>query len=111
MGKDTIKMHGDVAILPCETQANPWDTTTIEYFSPEQVGYILQKPERTRPTRIVMSSGDLGNEFALDSWHVFRHDQTGALLGRYQVVGIARYDIGQMVGDVPNRMLAYSVFK
>ena len=99
------------AILPCESMANPWDTTTIEYFDAQQVGYILQKPERTRPTRIVMSAGDLGPGFALDTWHDFYHDQTGAQLGRYQVVGIARYDIGQMVGDVPDRALAYAVFK
>ena len=41
---------------------------------------------------------------------LLKHDQTGATLGRYFVVGIVEPD-GAIIGHVPNRLLPVAVFK
>lgn len=79
--------------------------------------YIMSKPERTRPTRAFISSGlstDQGDWAIGNVWEC-RHDQTGANLGTYTVVGIVQYGTdGQVIrteGEVPTTKLSASVFK
>lgn len=84
---------------------------SAEYFDEGQVAYIMSKPERTRPTRVLTSFGDLGPAWAIGTTHTLRHDQTWAKLGTYTVVGIATFRSGSKVGEVPNRALSHAVFK
>lgn len=103
-------MYG-VAILPTGTTINPHAPESNEYHDRRDVDYILQKDDRTRPTRVASSAGDLGPAFAIGTQHRFYHDQTMAGLGYYTIVGIVDYSAGSMRGEVPNRKLSYSVFK
>ena len=63
-----------------------------------------------------MSGGGGGN----DDWDIgntwtCRHDQTGAKLGDYTVVGVVLYDgegnVARVIGEVPSAKLAGAVFK
>lgn len=78
--------------------------------------YVMSKPERTRPTRAFMSGGGgVGDDWRIGNVWECHHDQTGANLGTYTVVGIVVYGTdGQVirtVGEVPATKLSVSVFK
>lgn len=71
---------------------------------------------RTRPSRLIFSSGSfpaesdkIGQEFTA------RHDQTGAFLGEYQIVGLVMYDqegnVARVVGDVPDVKYSQNTYK
>jgi hypothetical protein len=90
---------------------NPSAPESAEYFDPELVAYVMRKPERTRPTRVLTSFGDLGEDWAIGTTHVLYHDQTNAGLGTYTVVGIADFSTGRKTGEVPDRQLSHAVFK
>lgn len=100
-------------VLPTEEMENP--RNAMQYAHGGGVGYVFSKPERTRPTRVVLSSGDLGENWAIGTVHLLQHDQTSARLGRYTVVGIVYFDndgeVAAWEGDVPDRKLASAVFK
>lgn len=105
-------MNSPVSILPTDTKVNPARPETAD--EPDYVGevlYILSKPERTRPTRVVSSAGLVGDRFAIGKTNTYRHDQTWAKLGDYTTVGIVNTVTGKSEGEVPNRVLALSVFK
>lgn len=98
-------------ILPTGKSLNPARPEGADYYDPNLVAYVMFKlnDERTRPTRVITSHGvatwNLGEKYSL------YHDQTGAFLGDYEVVGIADFALGYAVGDIPDRMLKHSVFK
>jgi hypothetical protein len=80
-------------IAPHEQNMNPQDPTTSEYgqgWMANSVAYILFKDSRTRPTRVVISFGEVGVSL-LDVVEV-RDDQSGRLLGNYRIAGIVHYD-------------------
>ena len=106
------------AILPLSEQFNATDPTTIEFgqdWLAEGVVYVMKKASRTRPTRVLISSGSLGDSWYIGSHQDLRHDQTMAFLGRYEIVGIVWYDdtgaVAATFGEVPNRKIAAAVFK
>lgn len=78
---------------------------------------ICKKDERTRPTRLIWTSGwtlrhesdKIGQRFKA------RHDQTGGSLGIYEIVGLAFYgpdgSLARYVGDVPSIKFAQSTYK
>lgn len=98
-------------VLPTGEQMNPMKPEGAVYFSPRQVVYVLRRLDvrRTRPSRIVTSYGSLNYPIGHRA-SVF-HDQTGAHLGEYEVVGIRDYSTGYTEGEVPNRLIPQSVFK
>jgi hypothetical protein len=114
--------RGGVApyILPFERgdMFNPMDPTTSPFgqdWLAFDAAYIMSKPERTRPTRVFVSSGLLSESWNIGNTWECRHDQTGTKLGDYTVVGIVFYDadgnVARTVGNVPDRKLAPAVFK
>jgi len=102
-------------ILPTQSSLNP-ATGEGEYGEPDtQLTLVLFKlnDSRTRPTRVLTgyATDDSGYRgFELGTKHSMFHDQTGAFLGDYEVVGI-RYPSGRIEGDVPSRKIKHSVFK
>ena len=98
---------------------NPLDPESFPFGGPDwlrgSVVYVMSKPERTRPTRVFISSGLCGESWNIGNSWTCRHDQTGRKLGTYTVVGIVLYDAdGQVLrteGEVPNRKLSGAVFK
>lgn len=100
---------------------SPWDTENHpfgEEWLEGVTGLIVRRTDqnRTRPTRIIYSSGlgvsernKIGNEF------LARHDQTGAKLGVYEIVGLVFYGEGGKVtltvGDVPDTKMSLNTYK
>lgn len=95
-----------VAILPTGERAKK-DThvPAIPYADDDTVAYLVQKDGASRPGSVWLSSGDLGPEFAVGTWHDAKHDQTWRNLGYFRVVAVLdRYD------TLPNGVTV-SVFK
>ena len=74
--------------------------------------------EREGPSRLIWTAGHVmpGNDRDLiGSEFTARHDQTGALLGMYRIVGLALYDrkgvLAVAVGNVPDRKFSQSTYK
>lgn len=117
--------HKGVAsyILPmgqdvCPGGMNPLDPATSPFGTKWLMGgsfVVLSKPDRTRPTRIVFSSGPPSDDWKIGATWDCRHDQTGARLGTYTVVGVVLYDdqgrVARVAGEVPNRRIMTAVFK
>lgn len=77
---------------------------------------ICKKDERENPTRLIWTSGYVRRGFDnIGERFVARHDQTGAKLGEYEIVGLAFYGpdgkLARTIGDVPNRKFAQSTYK
>ena len=70
--------------------------------------YVLEKPERTRPTRIVTSEKALGMKLGdwVDVYEAYEND----VLGKYQIVGILRKDNDRRIGAQPQMLLAHAEF-
>jgi hypothetical protein len=103
-----------VAVLPTGHSVSPRELTTSTFWNPDWVAYVLfkQNDARTRPTRVLTSHGALGWKIG-DVKHL-AHDQTGAYLGEYKVVGIAYADTSKgapMTGDVPTIRIKHCVAK
>jgi hypothetical protein len=80
-------------VAPHSTRANPQDPSTYQFgqgWVANAVAYILFKAERSRPTRVVVSFGEVGVDVGQEVR--VRDDQTNHLLGTYEVVGIVHYD-------------------
>jgi hypothetical protein len=110
-------MNDTFHIAPLDDRFHPLLPETAQFgqgWMGGSVAYIMSKPERTRPTRVLISSGVLSG-VAIGHMAAVRHDQTGALLGRYTVVGVVEYDalgeVARVEGDVPDRKMAAAVFK
>lgn len=100
-------------ILPLDDMYRP---TEIDFWGADAiVAYVFSKPERTRPTRTVVSSGDLGEAWELGTEHDLYHDQSDQFLGHYTVVGIVHYDDeGKAAwdeGEVPTIKMRTATFK
>jgi len=116
-------------ILPFEGQAkfNPLSDEDRENhdFGPtwtaNSTAIICKKDERTRPTRLIWTSGYAGvadgrvSSDAIGRQFEARHDQTGRKLGTYTIVGLAFFGpdgkLARTVGEVPNVKLAQSTYK
>lgn len=77
---------------------------------------ICKKNERSRPTRLIWTSGYVSHESDfIGRRFQARHDQTGGNLGKYQIVGLAFFGpdakLARTVGEVPDRKIAQSTYK
>ena len=83
-------------IAPHEQEVDAQDPTTSEFgqdWMAGSVAYILFKEGRTRPTRVVVSAGEV-RDAEVGQYVEVRDDQTSRLLGTYGVAGIVHYDDG-----------------
>lgn len=106
--------RGDtVAALPVGESINPANPDRSHYaFGQGMIGYVLFKLDdnRTRPTRVLTGYG------AVPGWTVgqaihLHHDQTGAYMGHYKIVGVVDFDTMETAGDVPNIKIKWQVLK
>jgi hypothetical protein len=72
--------------------------------------------ERQHPSRLIFTSDGLPSERdRIGARFTARHDQTGAKLGVYRIVGLVFYDrdgdVLRIEGDVPERKLAQATYK
>lgn len=100
------------AVLPTGETLNPRYPQGSPYYEKDLVVYVMFKTTdaRTRPTRVLTSWGPLAG-WTLGTLHDLYHDQTGAQLGRYRVVGVKDFASGEQAGDVPDYKIKHSVFK
>lgn len=98
------------AVLPVGESINPRRPQTATYFDLDQTAYVMFKlnDARTRPTRVLTSFGAM---WKLDEVVELFHDQTGAQLGTYKVVGIHDFRSGEMAGNVPDSKIKHAVLK
>lgn len=73
---------------------------------------------RTRPSRVIFTSESihkLSNRDKIGQRFTARHDQTGARLGEYEIVGLVGYDadgeVEVVVGDVPDVKYSVNTYK
>lgn len=103
-----------IAVLPTGSTLNPAFPNTADYYSDDLIAFVLWKLEdnRSRPTRVLTGAGP-GNGYGwkLDTVLELYHDQTGAQLGTYRVVGIHDFASGEKVGNVIDFALKHSVLK
>jgi hypothetical protein len=99
------------AVLPTATSVNPRYPVN-SYIAGDETLYVMWKTSdtRTRPTRVLASSGPLPG-WKIDSEHDLYHDQTGAQMGRYRVVGVKDLKSGEQAGNVPDFSIKHAVFK
>lgn len=104
--------YSGTAVLPVGTTLNPRYPQGSTYYDPSLVVYVMFKTSdtRTRPTRVLTSSGPLVG-WTLGSEHDLYHDQTGAQMGRYKVVGVKDFKSGEQAGDIPDFKIKHAVFK
>jgi len=112
------------AILPFGREYAKWSVYDVEnhHFGQKWLGNMYAiicrrlDESRTRPTRLIWSSGLPPSEkdrigLSFDA----HHDQTGKKLGEYEIVGIVVYDpdgfVGRVIGDVPSVKLSQSTYK
>lgn len=100
-------------------KVSPFDVEHMPYGADNQLALVCTRTDqpRTRPSRLIFTGGGhrpdtldrIGCSFRA------RHDQTGALLGTYAIVGIVAYGIGghivRIEGSVPDVKLALNTYK
>ncbi len=104
-------MHEAPYILSTGERMNPMQPEEAMYYDKGQVAFIMRPISSVRATRIFTSFGGLNDTWAVHTQHSCRHDQTGARLGEFVVVGVIDFSTGEREGHVPNRKLAHAVFK
>jgi hypothetical protein len=106
-----VAYHGS-AVLPVGSSLNPAYPQTAEYYADDLVVYVMWKTsdQRTRPTRVLTSYGALSG-WTINSVHELYHDQTGAQMGSYKVVGVKDFKSGESTGMIPNIAIKHAVFK
>lgn len=122
--EDLAKVHEAGYILPLGkdySKVNVLASDTFPFggrkWMENATVYVMSKPERTRPTRAFVGSSGTNEhgEWAIGNVWKCYHDQTGANLGTYTVVGIVQYgtqgQVIKVVGEVPTTKLSLSVFK
>lgn len=112
-------------VLPFGREYGKWNPRDVENhpFGQSWLGgtlaLICQRTDENRsfPTRLIHTSGGpvpspddrIGLSFTA------RHDQTGAKLGVYEIVGIVVYapdgSVARLVGDVPDRKYSLNTYK
>jgi hypothetical protein len=102
-------MHpNDTPLLPTRTRVKPLDAQANEYHDGIDVLYVFQNDKRFIGAS---SAGRLDYEPYIVGRHTrIRHDQTGASLGFFKLVGIVNND-GTVEGEVPDESIAHYVFK
>ena len=100
------------AVLPVGQTLNPRYPHHSIYYDPKLVVYVMWKTSdgRTRPTRVLTSAGPLAG-WTLGSEHELYHDQSGAQMGVYKVVGVKDFASGEQAGNIPNFKIKHAVFK
>ena len=101
-------MFNGAAVLPAG-RMNPRHPEQNEYHHESAVLYIMAK-DGGKASRVLMSAGHLGDKWPVGSVHSLFHDQSGAQMGWYHVVGYVSAQ-GHMLGEVPDKSLAMAVFK
>jgi hypothetical protein len=98
-------------VLPTREQMNPLRPEGATYYDIGQSVYVLRRLDvpRSRPSRVVTTFG--ATDTAVGERVSVFHDQTGAFLGDYQVVGTRNFSTGETIGEVPDRLIPHSVFK
>jgi hypothetical protein len=104
--------YNGIAVLPTGETLNPAAPQGAVYYDPTLVAYILWKREdnRSRPTRVLTSSGLIAG-WKLETVLELYHDQTGAQLGSYRIVGIVDFTTGEWAGNRIDFALKHSVLK
>ena len=112
-------------VLPFGKSTPRWNVDDVENFTfgkdwlGHAIGIVCQRTDvdRTRPSRLIFTSGSgmpadsdkIGNVF------LARHDQTGAKLGVYEIVGLVFWDTDgnplRKVGNVPDVKYALNTYK
>ncbi len=100
------------AVLPTGSSMNPRNPYSSPFFDSRLVVYVMWKTSdaRTRPTRVLTSSGPLPG-WKLNAEFDLYHDQTGAQMGRYKVVGVKHFGSLEQAGDIPDIAIKHAVFK
>lgn len=102
-----------VFALPAGQSINPRSPKTDnQFYEDDQIGYVLWKRSegRTKPTRVLTSFGTLSKVF-VGTMVELVHDQSGAVLGTYEVVGITHFGTGEVAGEVPGIRIKHCVAK
>lgn len=99
------------SLLPTGKTINPSDPTDAYYYHAEQICYVVADIVNVKKLRALTSFGGFGNGWALGTVHSIRHDQTWRNLGTYKVIGIASFEDGSIVGEVPAKKIPHWVFK
>lgn len=104
--------YSGTAVLPTDSTMNPRQPSSSPYCADGLVAYVLWKvsEHRVRPTRVITSAGPMAG-WRIDSEHELYHDQTGAQMGRYKVVGVTDLETGDEAGYVPDFLIKHSVVK
>jgi hypothetical protein len=104
-----------IAVLPTQTKIHLARPEENEY-GVDHAGhgtFIVAQSNETGHLRALFTSGEAGPAAQVGQTIHLQHDQTGARIGGYsghEVVGLVHPD-GTAEGVVPDRKIAYSVFK
>src|SRR5262249_3528843 len=109
------EVHTPAAVLPTGTKLHVLRPEENEYASGHRdSGFtVLQSRETGHLRAVNTAEADPQAPFALGNIVHLQHDQTGAKIGGWaghQVVGVVHPD-GRVEGVIPDRKIAYSVFK
>jgi len=103
-----LRYYADgAAVLPCTDvygRFNPAQPAGPWYDDHGPTFIVLDKERHGKGTRVLPDFDPVGTYIWL------KHDQTGASLGHYYVVGGVNED-GEAFGSIPNRKLSVAVFK
>ncbi len=106
--------YNGTAVLPVGKSLNPHrpDGTFFYTFGKDLTVYVMWKTSdaRTRPTRVLTSAGPLPG-WKINAEFDLYHDQTGAQMGRYKVVGVKDFKSREQAGDIPDIAIKHAVFK
>lgn len=119
------KMSAAGYILPVNAgiysqQWDPWEPdTSTQIGGEEDWVYIFLKNDRSRPTRVVLSYCEMGDDWDVGTVHRLYHAEGDLCLGAYEVVGIIHYVNGELsfaymseeVEKLTHRKIATAVFK
>lgn len=96
---------------PLDPDSHPFGKSWLAMSS----ALIVKKDERTRPTRIIHSSGLPSDNDRIGNRWTYRHDQTNHLLGDYEIVGIVVYgsdgEVALKAGNVPTTKMSLNTYK
>jgi hypothetical protein len=103
----------ELVVGPGRTEYNSLPVTRVDKQVPNQmfgkkgVGYVLFKPGRTRPTRLLRSDAPIKNlKLGSTLWLSDGVAGIKGNLGKYVVVGCIDYDSGEVVGETTHIAVA-----
>jgi hypothetical protein len=96
------------ALLPTNTNINPSDPTSNEYFSDGDSSLEVVRSSRTGKLTVAQTYGN--SPRAIGDAFEAHHDQQGYTFGLLTVVAIRRPN-GDVEGDLPTRKLSLRVYK